>query len=234
MINEGHRSAAPTAVIFDVDGTLYWQKGLRRRMLFELLFSALRSSQTRLDLRILKRFREDRERLGDRVQSGFQEAQYRLTAEAMGLTAARVEEAVRLWIYEKPLRHLRRHRVPGIEVWLDELRSKGVRLGVYSEYPAADKLAALDLQFDAVVASTDPDVDAFKPNPKGIHVALERLGVQPERALFVGDRRDRDQPCAEAAGLEFLWVSPSEAEAVSSFPPARHLLPEFLQKALDA
>ena len=144
------------------------------------------------------------------------------------MTPGRVEEAVRLWIYERPLRYLLANRVPGIDVWLNQLRAEGVGLGVYSEYPARDKLQALELEFDVVVSSTDPEVDAFKPDPKGIEVALEKLGVSPNRALFVGDRKDRDQLCAEAAGLDFLWVSPSDAGAVSSFPPPRHLLPPYL------
>ncbi|MGE9290535.1 MAG: HAD family hydrolase [Puniceicoccales bacterium] len=231
MKDEGQQGGvAAGAVIFDVDGTLYWQKGLRRRMLVDLLSSALFSSRTRLDLRILKRFREDRETLGERVDSGFAEAQYRLTAEALGLTPERVEDAVRRWIYERPLRYLRKHRVPGIEVWLEKLRAAGVRSAVYSEYPAVEKLAALGLSFDAVVSSTDPDVDAFKPNPKGIQVALEKLGVPAERALFVGDRQDRDGACAAAAGLDFLWVDRSSAEGLSSFPPPRQSLPDYLKE----
>lgn len=223
-----------SAVIFDVDGTLYWQRGLRLRMLRDLLFSALFSARTRLDLRILKQFREDREVLGEKVQSGFAEAQYRETACALGLTSLRVEEAVDRWIYERPLSYLRRCRVRGIAEWLEELRSAGVRLGVYSEYPAEKKLAALGLSFDVVVSSTDPDVDAFKPNPKGLEVALRKLGASPARALFVGDRADRDQACAEAAGVAFLRVGKESKEAVCAYPPPRHRLPDFLQELLSA
>jgi len=217
------------AVIFDVDGTLYRQKGLRRRMLVELLRSALVSSRTREDIRILKRFREDRESLAEVVESGFEEAQYRVPAEALGIDPERVRQAVERWIYERPLRHLRRHRLPGIEDWLAQLRSAGVRLGVYSEYPAQEKLEALGLTFDAVVASTDPEVDAFKPNPKGLEIALQCLGCDPSRALFVGDRDDRDRPCAEAAGVAFLKVGNESEGGVSSFPPPEKLLPEFLR-----
>jgi HAD superfamily hydrolase (TIGR01549 family) len=219
----------PRAVVFDVDGTLYWQRGLRWRMLWDLLFSALVSSRTREDLRILRRFREIRETLGERVREGFAEAQYRLPAEALGVTPERVAEAVRRWIHERPPRYLRRYRVEGIEKWMEELRARGVRLGVYSEYPAEAKIRALGLSVDAAVASTDPEVDAFKPDAKGLQVVMKRLGVPVERTLFVGDREDRDRPCAEAAGVAFLRVGRDGGDSVSSFPPPRHLLPEFLR-----
>jgi len=196
----------PDAVVFDVDGTLYQQRGLRRRMLIDLLKSALFSATGRQDLRILRQFREDRETLASRVTCGFAEAQYRITAEALVLPPDRVREAVDRWIHRRPLRYLRKYRTPGVKVWMDALRAEGVRLGVYSEYPAKEKVAALDLEVDALTCSTDPEVDAFKPDPKGLRVVLQRLGVEPARALYVGDRDDRDRPCAEAAGTAYLRI----------------------------
>lgn len=196
----------PEAVVFDVDGTLYRQAGLRRRMLVDLLAAALASRQGRRDLRILKRFREDRERLPSLVRSGFEEEQYRVPAESLGIPPARVREAVERWIHVRPLRHLRKHRTPGIAEWMDSLRSRGVRIGVYSDYPARDKLEALGLTADAVVDSADPRVDALKPDPRGLLLVLELLGAHAARAIYVGDRDDRDRPCAESAGTGFLHV----------------------------
>ncbi len=198
--------ARPDAVVFDVDGTLYRQRGLRRRMLIDLLKSAILTTQGRRDLRILKQFREDREILSSRVSSGFAEAQYRVTADALGSTPECVEQAVDRWIHRHPLRYLLKYRTAGIAEWIEFLRGEGVRLGVYSEYPAADKVKALGLEVDAIACSTDPEVDAFKPDPKGLLVVLQRLGVEPSRALYVGDRDDRDRPCAEAAGTAYLPV----------------------------
>ena len=228
---EADSGNAPVAVVFDVDGTLYHQKGLRRAMLRKLLLGAILSARTRADVRILKRFREIREGLGERVKSGYAVAQYEQTAQALGLPMERVKKAVEEWIFRRPLPYLLANRIPGIDLWLEQLRKSGVRPGVYSEYPAEEKLAALKLSFDAVVSSTDADVDAFKPHPRGIQVVLDRLGVAPQNALYVGDRLDRDRPCAEAAGVAFLAVGQGPGMA-ASFPPPDSLLPSFLKEAV--
>ncbi len=200
---DGH---PPAAVVFDVDGTLYRQRGLRLRMMLDLLWAASFSAHTRRDLRILKRFRRERETLAAQVSSGFENAQYEVVAEALDVPVGIVREAVRTWISEHPLRYLRGHRTPGIRSWIEALRGEGIATGVYSEYPAEDKLQALGITVDVSVSSTDVEVDAFKPDPKGLLVALRRLGVPPERAVYVGDRDDRDRPCAEAAGTAFLHI----------------------------
>jgi putative hydrolase of the HAD superfamily len=46
------------------------------------------------------------------------------------------------------------------------------------------------------------EAGAAKPDPAAFLVALERLGVPPERALHVGDG-DTDRDGAAAAGLAF-------------------------------
>lgn len=67
--------------------------------------------------------------------------------------------------------------------------------------------AAIDrhqLRFDAVV--TSEEVRCYKPNAKVFHVALERLGVRPERALHVGDSRHSDVSGAIGVGLTAVWL----------------------------
>jgi phosphoglycolate phosphatase len=49
------------------------------------------------------------------------------------------------------------------------------------------------------------DVPAFKPDPSGLLLALERLGVPPSDALYVGDTTI-DADAAANAGLRFVAV----------------------------
>ena len=78
-----------------------------------------------------------------------------------------------------------------------------------SDYPAEAKLQALGVAalFDVVLSAQDPDIDVFKPNPRGLLVTLERLGSAAAQSLYVGDRVDVDVPTAEAAGMRCVIVT---------------------------
>jgi phosphoglycolate phosphatase len=62
--------------------------------------------------------------------------------------------------------------------------------------------ALLD-RFDAIVGGED--VPRHKPAPDALLLALERLGVEAERALYVGDHRV-DADAAAGAGVPFVAV----------------------------
>ena len=57
---------------------------------------------------------------------------------------------------------------------------------------------------DAIVGRDT--VETHKPAPESLLAAVERLGAEPERALFVGDS-ERDAVAAERAGVDYAWVS---------------------------
>lgn len=48
-------------------------------------------------------------------------------------------------------------------------------------------------------------VGSFKPDPEPLLAAVEELGSEPERTLFVGDSAS-DRTTAERAGADFQWV----------------------------
>jgi putative hydrolase of the HAD superfamily len=99
------------------------------------------------------------------------------------------------------------------------LRASGLRLGVLSDYPPEAKLAALGVGdlFDAVLCAQAPEVGVFKPNPRGILVLLERLGVAPSEALYVGDRAEVDAAAARAAGVACAILSSKAGGAGDGF-----------------
>ncbi|MFW6318428.1 MAG: HAD family hydrolase [Halorubrum sp.] len=57
---------------------------------------------------------------------------------------------------------------------------------------------------DAIVGRDT--VETHKPEPESLLAAVERLGAEPERALFVGDS-PRDEATAERAGVAFAWAA---------------------------
>jgi HAD superfamily hydrolase (TIGR01509 family) len=74
----------------------------------------------------------------------------------------------------------------------------------------ADRLEQLGIAalFSAIV--TTAEAGAPKPQPAVFRLALERLGVEPGRALHVGDEPE-DEQGARAAGMRFAHAPLSTA-----------------------
>jgi putative hydrolase of the HAD superfamily len=91
---------------------------------------------------------------------------------------------------------------------LARLKAAGLRLGVVSnsEGKVAEALEAARLRdyFDVVVDSGQIGIE--KPDPRIFEAALDRLGLEPEEALYVGDLYDIDIVGARAAGIEAVLL----------------------------
>ena len=100
--------------------------------------------------------------------------------------------------------------LPGVVEALEHLRSLGLALAVVGnwDWSLHERLAESRLEqfFAAIVPA------ANKPAPDGIVRALERLGVDPSRALHVGDELG-DEEAARAAGVRFAPAPLAEAIA---------------------
>jgi len=97
--------------------------------------------------------------------------------------------------------------LPGVADTLRGLHSRGIKLGIVTAGSGStmsplveDDVARL---FSAVV--TKSDVDAPKPDPQGLQLALERMGVDPRRTIYVGDSQV-DIQTARAAGIPGVAV----------------------------
>lgn len=189
-------------VVFDLDGTLYRQGPVRRRMLAELLSTGGPPGRlTRLNL--LRRFRQLREEVALGNPRGFDSTFARL-AEQTGHNEGSLRALVTEWMERRPLRHLARARVAGVAALFDRLRAAGTTIAVWSDYPVTDKLAALSLTADHCLWAGDPHVGALKPDPAGLLHLIARTGTDRDRVLMVGDRLSHDGAAAEAANVDFL------------------------------
>jgi putative hydrolase of the HAD superfamily len=59
--------------------------------------------------------------------------------------------------------------------------------------------------FDTVVVSRD--VGYRKPDGRIFHIALDRLGLQPEEALMVGNKTDVDVKGGKAVGMKTVLIT---------------------------
>jgi putative hydrolase of the HAD superfamily len=140
-----------------------------------------------------------------------------LAADADGLTALRAECARVLCdeleiraapdVGERVLSDAVAFRVlPDVEPFLAGLARADVETAVVSnwDYSLRRTLAGLGLEFDAIVTCGETGVR--KPDPRIFAEALGRLGVEPGRALHVGDRPGSDAAGARAAGIDVRIV----------------------------
>jgi HAD superfamily hydrolase (TIGR01509 family) len=203
------RSAALSsigAVLFDVDGTLYAQPPLRLVMMCEMgLVCGMRALHGGARVpRIIATFRRMREELrAEAVDEHLERRQHEVVAARLQCDCDEVERIVEEWIYRRPLKWMSLCRRAGVLELLEWLDRKRVPRGILSDYPAHDKLEALGVgnRFDVVLSAVDPDVGVFKPHPQGFIAAARKLGVAPDRVLYVGDRLDVDAAGAAAAGM---------------------------------
>ncbi len=210
MPDRGTSTGTVRAVIFDVDGTLYRQRPVRRAMARKLAGAYWRRPRAGLrTARILSAYRHAHEALRDApAGDDLRSAQAARAAATAGVDPAAVTATVAEWMESAPLGTIAAHARPGLADGLAALRRAGIKLGVVSDYPALAKLQALgvDAAFDVVVAAQDAGVQALKPNPRGIQFALRELGVDACHAVYVGDRHDVDVAAAAAAGVRCVII----------------------------
>lgn len=196
------------AYIFDLDGTLYDKSGLARRLIVSQL--------GRGRLRMLKREREVRKHLRGKhfgSENDFYNAFF-----------ARFErpELARRWYFEEYMPDmvaiLRKHYriAPWVETTMMELRSKGCKIAVFSDYGCVrEKLKAIgfnlawaDFLFDA------PALGGLKPSKRSFRKICDEMNVKPSECLMVGDRSDTDGAGARAAGMAFALVKNAERPSI--------------------
>lgn len=194
-------------VIFDLDGTLYSQPRLRMMMVKEMvLYYALHPTQIG-QLRILYHFRRIRE-LHEFRGGNIAKSQYELTAIRLSVKEEYVRKVVEKWIMVEPLKHLAKCKFHDVDLVFARLKTTGKGIAIVSDYPVREKMLSLGLEADVSVCATDPDVDCFKPKPKGLLVAAAKLGLSPQECLVVGDRDEKDGEAARVAGMSFLRSTP--------------------------
>ncbi len=100
---------------------------------------------------------------------------------------------------------LRFQLVPGVAEAVASLQRRGLALAVVGNWDMTlpGHLAEVGLGDLAVVTSAG--AGAAKPDPRPFRLALEELGVRPERALHIGNE-ETDDLGATAAGMHFAWA----------------------------
>ena len=173
------------AVIVDLDGTLYYQKPVRRAMLRDMLLHFWRVRE----FLVVKKYRTLFEQ-----ELAEQERMLRLPGDAPNI--------IREWMIVRPLPYVKKYCD---DVLIDRLKramSIGRTVIVYSDYPVQEKLDALE--FMPSQAYSSEDVGSMKPDATGIVRVLREQGLELEHCVVIGDRQEKDGMLAHNMGAKAL------------------------------
>ena len=125
------------------------------------------------------------------------------------IDATQVDELVRVYREHNEPLHDELEAFEGIEHVLVQLKREGRRLGIVTAkrrktVELAFAVLPLERHFDVVV--TSDMTERHKPDPEPVLTALERLGVEPADAAFVGDS-PFDVASGKAAGVFTVAVA---------------------------
>lgn len=165
-------------------------------------------------------------------------AYFRGTLEAVGVRHPVLEEAIAL-MFEKqrPPGYLWGRAVDGARETLDRLTARGARLACVSNSDgrAEQHLIECGVREGLEFVVDSQVVGVEKPNPAIFRIALDRLGVAPERALYVGDIRSVDERGSRAAGMRFVLIDPYGDYAGPETPAIATIsqLPRYIDDTFD-
>ena len=145
------------------------------------------------------------------------------------INIATAEGAARLY---REQHQANRSLVSGATELLDALHDH-CRLGIVTNNSTAEqieKLRALNIAsyFDAVVISED--VGVYKPDPKIFAIALDRIDVAAQDAVFIGDNWTSDIVGALNVGMAAVWLD-RVGKTLALERIVEHKLPDRLTSA---
>ena len=218
-------------VLLDAGGVLLdLDYGLLRRLLafrgIETSVGDLSTSESIARTTIDRRVRE-----GGRTSQAWREY-FRIILSRAGVAPASAEEIIDILAETHARIGLWTVAIDGAVETVRSLRGAGYRAGVVSN---AEGRVARDLDgagyaglFEVVVDSHLVGVE--KPDPAIFRIALERMGIEPGDAIFVGDVPSVDVAGARAAGLAPVLLDRHDLYADVDAPRLRTLaeLPAWL------
>ncbi len=186
---------------------------------------------------LVDEYYEDRYRADDTFWTDEEETSsvwvgmYSLMCRRLGID----DDAVRLArrVYDEFGKASRWAAYPDVLPALDRLRSRGLALGIISNWDGRLPGILDDLgvarRVDVILSSAE--VGLRKPDPRIFEMACDRLGVAPDEAAHVGDHHYSDVLGARAVGMFPVLIDRSGAAALPVGPvPIRDL--ESLEDAL--
>ncbi len=196
------------AVAFDIDGTFYPLSETNRRVLMASLFHlpfALKYNKARQELRKEDSFKS----LPLLTHSENAERMCRLIyGKDDGATVDKfLEKEKRVFTdrYYELFKNIKPYK--GVENLLSLLYDRNYPMAVLSDFPVGSKLLSMGLSSYFPVQLSSEDMGRSKPCFTPFEVLGEKLGVERENILYVGDSPYKDSLGAKRAGLKSALIT---------------------------
>jgi putative hydrolase of the HAD superfamily len=194
------------AVAFDIDGTLYPNFLMYVYSIpFFLAYPRFlfHFGKVRRKVRKIRPIRD------------FRTVQASLLAAEMGIEEEKASALIDKTIYrrwERCFRGMILH--PGIKHLLSELKARGLKLAVLSDFPVGKKLEYFRLAkyFDYALSSESSAY--LKPNPEPFLALAGVLGFPPGEILFVGNSKRYDIAGASKIGMKTAYIGVKRGEKI--------------------
>ena len=187
-------------IIFDLDGTLYYQYGVQCIMGCQMLLYYIIHLWRIKELMAIMYYRKIREK----EIKGIVENQYKIVAKKYNMTIEEVKKLVDKWLFKKSLKIIKIFKDKKLCEIIDRYKKEGINIIIYSDYPTQEKIKALNIQYDKEYDSTHPEINELKPNPKGIKYIIKENNLKEDEILLVGDRDSKDGECARNCNIEYV------------------------------
>ena len=230
------------AVVFDAGGTLV-------RLDFEWMAAALTQGGIIMDATALRRAEVEGRRRYDASRAargqggaplggpGDVRAYLGGMLETAGVPQHLAQPIVTRFLAREKSSGLWSRRMEGALEALEGVAALGLRRAVVSN---SDGRAEWHLRNSGVLEGMEFVVDSHlvgveKPDPAIFAIALDRLGVPAERALYVGDILSVDEVGSRAAGMHFVLIDPWGDYAGPDIPAIRSIveLPDWVAERFD-
>lgn len=205
-VRKGFEPVLPSAVIFDTDNTLYpydpaheaADKAVTRKAT-----TLLGVSEEEFQEAFARARKETKERLGPTASSHSRLLYFQRTIELLGhrtriLSTLDLEQTYwRVFLAHSRL-------FPGVVDFIRNLKNEGIVTANITDLTAQIQFRkmvyfGLDEYFDYVVTSEEANRD--KPDPRPFELALQKLGIPPQRIWMIGDSAANDMAGAGRAGM---------------------------------
>lgn len=142
-----------------------------------------------------------------RPVNNFRRTQAALVAGSMGIDEAKARALIEKKLYEDWEGKFRIiEPLPGLKEGIEELKKRGFKLGVLSDFPVQNKLKFLGLE-GWECSFTSESTGYLKPHPESFIELAKRLGLKPEEILYVGNSYEKDIEGAAAIGMKTAHLS---------------------------